>query len=278
MRSIRRWPRVLLRRSSFLIVFLLFLGWAADRGDLTPRCLRAPHGERPVAITRVVDGDTLADDCDRRLRIVGVDTPERDTPWGPTATAFTRDWIAADPDGLTVLHCRAAPEDRYGRRLVRLRRRDGEDLATALLRAGQAWPLHMPPCGTPWQSTDLAAFREARDARRGLWHDWDGRPHSVSNALAVRGWLRVRGEIAAIGAPEGSVRSLRLAGGRGLRVDLSGAWAAALPLAVGDVVEVEGWIGSRNPARMRVRDREALRTTPVNSSRRSGTSGTGPPR
>jgi endonuclease YncB( thermonuclease family) len=274
MRVLQRLTTAALRRKAFLFVVFFMVGWVADRTGITPRCLQSPHGERPVDIVRVLDGDTVVDSCDNRLRIVGIDTPERDTPWGPAAADFTRAWLAAAPAELTVLHCKPAPEDRYGRRLVRLHRGDGHDLSADLLAAGWAYPLHMAPCGTPWQADDLQAFRDAKAARRGLWRNWDARPRDVRTALAERGWLRVRGEVSTI-SPRGEDTALRLRGGRGLSVTLSGE-AARADLQVGDVIIVEGWIGPRSPARMRVRDSDAIHKVAISSARRRGSAGRGP--
>ncbi len=276
MRLARRLTLAIARHKALLFVCIFSTGWAADRIGLTPRCWQSPHGVRSVDIVRVLDGDTVVDSCDRRLRIVGIDTPERDTAWGPTAAEYTRTWLAAAPDGLTMRHCKPAPEDRYGRRLVRLQRRDGHDLSSDLLAAGWAYPLHMPPCGTPWQVDDLTVFRAAKAAGRGMWQTWDPRPRNVGAALAERGWLRVRGEIATV-ATRGKEKTLRLRGGRGLSVTLSGS-ASELVLGVGDTLELEGWIGPRNPARMRVRDQQDIQVLAVSSVRRRGSADKDPTR
>lgn len=244
--------RLLLRRPAFFFVSFFCLAWLCDRAGALPTCWLTPHGTRRIEVVRVLDGDTIEDACGYHLRLVGVDAPEKDTPWGPAAAEFTRTWLAAAGNELRVSYCRPAPEDRYGRRLGRLHLRNGEHLATALLAAGRAYPLHIAPCGTAWQVDDLAAFHAARQKRRGQWRNWDERPHDVRQAIAERGWLRVAGT--AISRFDDADRTtVRLRGGRGLRVEFYGEAIARAP-AIGESVTLEGWIGANGPAVMRIRD------------------------
>lgn len=264
--------RLLLRRPAFLFVSFFCLAWLSDRAGALPTCWLTPHGTRKIEVVRVLDGDTIEDACGYRLRLVGVDTPEKDTPWGPAAAEFTRTWLAAAGDDLRVSYCRPAPEDRYGRRLGRLHLRNGEHLATALLAAGRAYPLHMAPCGTPWQVGDLAAFHAAREARRGQWAHWDEAPRDVRRAIAERGWLQVAGTPTSR-YDEVDRSTIRLRGGRGLRVEFYGDAITRAP-AVGQPVTLEGWIGAKGPAVMRIRDPRAV----VSAWSPSGSSGKAPRR
>lgn len=78
----------------------------------------------PAVISRVIDGDTASvsvDGAERRVRFLGVDTPETVHPnkpvqfYGPQASAFTKGSLT----GRRVwLEYDASPQDRYNRHLV----------------------------------------------------------------------------------------------------------------------------------------------------------------
>ncbi|AXC50025.1 thermonuclease family protein [Paracoccus suum] len=83
-----------------------------------------------------VDGDTLRAG-DLRVRIWGIDAPERMDPYGPASSAA----MAALIDG-KVLACDDRGPDRYGRTVSRCVLPDGRDIACVMVAAGQAkdWP------------------------------------------------------------------------------------------------------------------------------------------
>lgn len=79
----------------------------------------------------VVDGDTLR--CgELRIRLWGIDAPERDTPAGPPSTRA----LAQIIDGGTIT-CEHKDIDRYGR-TVALCRLNGVDIAAEMVRQGHA--------------------------------------------------------------------------------------------------------------------------------------------
>ena len=166
-------------------LLLLVAAWAVDRSGITPDCAQQPTGSRTWTITRVIDGDTLQDACGRRIRVLNVDTPERDTPDGPAATRFTQRWLGSLPVTANIELCAESPRDRYGRLLARIRRvTDDADLSTALLAAGQAWPMFIPPCATANVTADTASFVRAQRLHAGLWADHTTRATMPRGALA----------------------------------------------------------------------------------------------
>lgn len=123
---------------------------------------------RACRVVGVVDGDTIDVDVDlgmrltltsERLRLFGIDTPERNDrdphqrALALEATGFVRDWcrhaevdpIDGDPDWplrIRTIQVKRRTTDwergKYGRLLARVYRADGSELAQALLDAGKA--------------------------------------------------------------------------------------------------------------------------------------------
>lgn len=85
-------------------------------------------------VTRVVDGDTFwISSKDVRIRVWGLDAPERDRPGGAQATATLTRLI----DGET-LTCLQRDIDRYGRIVGQCSLPDGRDITAAMIASGTA--------------------------------------------------------------------------------------------------------------------------------------------
>jgi endonuclease YncB( thermonuclease family) len=114
----------------------------------------------------VADGDTIrvldADNREVRIRIYGIDAPERGQPFGTAS----RDHLAtlAHRREVTI---RPVDIDRYGR-VVGLVEADGVDVNRAMIEAGLAWVYtaycRLEACGE-WRRLEAVA----RDGRLGLW-------------------------------------------------------------------------------------------------------------
>lgn len=103
-----------------------------------------PPAPQPVQLLRVVDGDTVDDQIgehQRRVRLLGIDTPERDECGHDDATDHL-DALLADAI-ITLSHDAAADqEDQYGRLLGYLDA-DDHDVGIILINEGLAaawWP------------------------------------------------------------------------------------------------------------------------------------------
>ena len=158
-------------------------------GGLAPALLLLAFGSALLAtepfrfsarVIGVTDGDTITVLRDRRpvkIRLRGIDCPERGQAFGAAAKRFTSDLIFGR--SVTV---EQFSTDRYGR-LVADVTVGGQDVSLALVRAGYAWHF------TTYSHDPIltAAEQEARTARRGLWNDTHPvppwvfrRPHRVS--------------------------------------------------------------------------------------------------
>jgi micrococcal nuclease len=124
-----------------------------------------------VHVARAVDGDTLLLADGRRVRLIGVDTPETKKentpvqPWGTEAHAFTSGRV----DGRRVrLEFDRERQDHYGRLLAYVYV-DDLLLNEELLRAGLARLLTRYPYRAEMKERFYKAQEEAHRARRGLW-------------------------------------------------------------------------------------------------------------
>lgn len=85
-------------------------------------------------VSKITDGDTFTlSGTSRRLRVWGLDAPERDEPGGAAATEALRSLIA----GQTLI-CDVRDLDRYDRIVGQCFLPDGRDITFEMIRAGVA--------------------------------------------------------------------------------------------------------------------------------------------
>lgn len=119
----------------------------------------------PTAVG-ISDGDTLSiveNQILTRVRVVGIDCPEYDQPYGDVATQFTTKFCMGKNVTLE-----GDETDDYSRRLSDVIV-DGKSLREGLLSAGLAW--HYKKYNDDENLAQLEA--EARAEQRGLWSDPD---------------------------------------------------------------------------------------------------------
>lgn len=213
----------------------------------------------------VYDGDTLRLDDDRKIRLIGVDTPElgRDgepgEPYARRALQRLRQLIEHGGQGVR-LRLGTMQKDRYGRYLAHVYLPDGRDTAELLLREGLAHATVFPPNILHLECL-LEAEAQAREARRGLWRQARV-PDARELPETTAGFHLVRGRIERVGSSERALW-LNLEGGLGLRIDRKDLTyfpgLLGQPLA-GRELEVRGWIYRHGGApRMQVRHGAAIR-------------------
>lgn len=126
-------------------------------------------------VSKVVDGDTVELSNAKRVRLLGVDTPETKDPrksvqcFGKEASSETKKLL----EGKTVILQKDVSEtDKYGRilRFIFLPLPDGNYLFVNdyLIREGFAKVLTIPP-DVKYAEQFLEAQREARENKKGLW-------------------------------------------------------------------------------------------------------------
>jgi endonuclease YncB( thermonuclease family) len=120
-------------------------------------------------VLRVVDGDTvivrMPDGKKTKVRLFGVDCPEKKQAFGKTATEFVRHLLGTEK--LIVMPAETKT-DKYGRTVGIVRLASGVTLEEELLTGGLAW-VYEAYCDRP----DCIAWKHlektARAEKRGLW-------------------------------------------------------------------------------------------------------------
>ena len=131
-------------------------------------------------VVGVADGDTitvLRDRQPQKIRLYGIDCPEKRQPFGKKAKQFTSQLVFGK-----VVEVESVAIDRYGR-TVAFVQVENVLVNEELIKQGLAWVYRryckLPVCNGRWGRLQL----EARLGKRGLWGDsnhvppWDFRTH-----------------------------------------------------------------------------------------------------
>jgi endonuclease YncB( thermonuclease family) len=155
-------------------------------------CVLAPLGASADQFTGQVvgisDGDTISvlrEGKAVKVRLHGVDTPEKAQAFGTQARQFTSDM--AFQQTVTVM---VQDTDRYGLLVGEVLLPDGRSLNQELVKAGMAWWYRQY---TPNDTTLAQLEAEARTAKRGLWAD--------AHPVPPWQWRKGQREPARTGAP-----------------------------------------------------------------------------
>ena len=188
-------------RSAFFFasIFCTFLFTAnfslADNCRATD--LNRGHGES-VAVKYVYDGDTLTLKDGRKIRLIGVNTPERGRKGKPdealalAAKQAVQSAVQTDKSQQRDVRLYVGREqsDSYGRKLGHVFV-DGQSLSAMLLSKGLGWHVVVPP-NTGLAPCFAAAEKSARRKGKGLWRS--SLPQFVATKnIKQGGYQRVRG-------------------------------------------------------------------------------------
>ena len=155
-----------MRRWGVPLVVLLCAFGVVLRHTLRKRPVREPFDpSRLYRVIGVQDGDTFTIDCGEEVRVVGVDTPEKGRPFSRRATDFARRTLLGR---LVRVEPAKQPRDKYGRLLGWVWMESGKLFNEEVLKRGLGY-LYLVEQNTKYKERLLAAQREARAKRRGLW-------------------------------------------------------------------------------------------------------------
>jgi len=145
-----------MRKIIFILLGLLFIG--------------SLYGENLYVATRVIDGDTIVIDNKKKIRLIGVDTPETVHPsksveyFGKEATLFTKRICEGK---IVRLEYDWQRYDKYGRTLAYVYLEDGTFINAEIIKQGYGFVY------TRFPFKYIDEFREyqrkAMENGRGLW-------------------------------------------------------------------------------------------------------------
>jgi len=163
-------PRVLLTLA-FLLCLPLSPAFYAATADTA---CSSQQSDDIATIRYIHDGDTLHLEDGRKIRLIGINTPElaRDNkPAEPYAVAATNALKALFKDDKSIaLLFGKDRKDHYGRYLAHALLADGQNVQAILLKQGLAQVITIPP-NTRFAACYLEIEHQARCDKAGLWHD-----------------------------------------------------------------------------------------------------------
>lgn len=198
-------PRGALRKGAPFAFWVLLLAAATATADCP-----VDRRDATVAIAYVFDGDTVRLTDGRKVRFIGINTPEighdgePSEPYAETARERVRALLGERGHTL-VLRYGKERHDRYGRVLAHPFFEDGTSLNVELLHAGLATTLTVPP--NDWNRACYGGIEAgARHAGRGIW----SLPrYQVTDSrridLSASGYRLVSGRVERIGRSRKSV-------------------------------------------------------------------------
>lgn len=142
-----------------------------------------------VRVRWVDDGDTVVLEDGRRVRYIGINTPEIEhgkqpaEPFGNRARSFNIQLVLQKPVRLSFDRER---RDHYGRMLAYVYLRDGSLVNQRLVQQGYAHVLYRPP-NVAQHELLLKAQRKAMDQSAGIWENWrEGKTAYLANRRSKR--------------------------------------------------------------------------------------------
>ncbi|GAB3472094.1 thermonuclease family protein [Azotobacter salinestris] len=246
----------LLKKAPLAGAFFVSVAWGLPAQALCP----APDKLSTARVERVIDGDTLHLADGRRVRLIGVNTPERARreqpaePFAEAARERLRQLVTANGGRVDLLPGRQA-RDRHGRLLAHAYDAHGRSWEAQLLAEGLGYQVAVAP-NAALADCLRQAERRARAAGAGLWRQpaWQ-RPEQLRRG----GFALIRARVGGVERNGGGLW-IELEGGLVLRVEpklLRLFDLAALQRLPGRRVETRGWVVDR--ARQGQVDKEQAR-------------------
>lgn len=240
--------RKLLKKAPWIGAFFLFIPCQ----PLNASTCKAPYKTEPVKVRYAHDGDTITLSDDRRVRLIGINTPEVARGENPTqpgalqARNRLRQLLFQSGNRAILVEGRQK-RDRHGRTLANLWLPDGTNVTATLLQEGLGWSVAIPPNIT-FLDCYQSAEEAAREAKKGVWkrQEYEAVASEDLSLRNSRGFMRVTGRIVRVGKG-GGARWINLEGKFAIRIpDSDLEWFKQVPGRswIGKTLEVRGWVYS----------------------------------
>ena len=236
---------MLMKKASLAGAFFVSAIWLSGAQAFCP----TPGGLTPVAVQRVVDGDTLRLSDGRNVRMIGLNTPElgkqgrSDEPFAVAARKRLEALVAAS-DGRVGLVPGKESKDHYGRTLAHVYGADGANLEAQMLAEGLGFQVAVAP-NVDLVACQQAAERNARQAGLGVWRQ---SPVLKAEQISSSGFAVLSGRVSKVQRNRGGVWIelqdsvvLRVAPNLLARFDVN-----SLESLKGKQIEARGWVLDRS--------------------------------
>lgn len=218
----------------------------SDRKQVNAKILTVEPAVSYYRVEKVFDGDTILLSDGRKVRLLGVNTPEiagrnkNAEPGGEQAKV----WLTQRIEHKKVrLEGDVEKQDKYQRSLAYVFGEDKAHINLELVRQGLA-AVNIYPPNLKYVDDLLAAQQSAEQAKRGIWGlpAYAARPFTALNDENYKGWKRVTGRVTGL-KQTAKYSYLRFSDKVSVRVENQNRnLFPPLQNYVGQSVEVRGWV------------------------------------
>lgn len=138
--------------------------------------------ERQIRIRKAYDGDTLTSSTGEKIRVIGINAPEKGEDFAQDATDLTRS-LALNQQ-VTIRIC-DSKRDRYGRTLAEVFTSTGKSVAEELISAGLAITYFPSSCGRELKTSYESLEAKAKLLQLGIWQDYTEPVTDTSNSIST---------------------------------------------------------------------------------------------
>ncbi len=233
----------------FFICFTLLSTFLTSQAYSTPQSsCDLDSSDETVAVTQVIDGDTVILKDGRHIRLIGINTPEigrNGKASEPGANAARKHLLSLLQGHMQILlKFDTQRFDRYKRTLAHLFLPDGENIQAIMLAEGLATPLTIPP-NLEYLDCYLQHSNQAIASLSGLWSLQQYKPLATTTLdKGIRGYHVITGRVERIGESRSSIW-INLTGKVALRIkrnDLKYFDEPELQDLKDKMIQVRGWI------------------------------------
>jgi endonuclease YncB( thermonuclease family) len=169
----------------------------------------AKHFKETVKVAHIYDGDTIKLTDGRKVRLIGINTPERgrngnkDQPFYLSAKNQLQKIIKNNHHQLNIV-LGNEKHDRYQRLLAHIFTPDGKNISATLLKKGLGFSITVPP-NLKFHACYKNAETDAQKNKRGIWsHSFSNPIQAPSISKNTLGFQRVTGTVKRVGESHSS--------------------------------------------------------------------------
>jgi endonuclease YncB( thermonuclease family) len=236
----------------------------SDRFTPDAKIVKINPGYVFYRVKTVYDGDTVVLEDGRKIRLLGINTPEvqHKDKMADAGGEDAKTWLMNKLQHTRIrLEFDFEKTDKYGRTLAHLFSEKKEHINLSLVKAGLAAISIYPP-NLLYVNELLAAENKAEQDKLGIWQRPEYAAIPVNNLTEVghQGWTRLVGKVVTI---RNTPKSIYLVFSSRFEARIERKWQSLFPDVnkyLGKNIEVRGWLNkSRNHFSLLVRHPTAIR-------------------